>query len=90
MHKNCFGEATVVEVYPGKYAKTLSLNPNVSGLNREVCKKLIVKENSYLSYLRQKQLYKSPGPIDTTIIEDDQPNISWSVSKDFQYDPLPI
>lgn len=90
LHKNCFGEAAVVEVYPGKYAKTLSLNPNVSGVSREVCKKLIVKENSYLSYLRQKQLYKSPGPIDTTIIEADQPNISWSVSKDFQYDPLPI
>lgn len=52
LYKNCFGEVIVVEVYFGKYVKILFLNLNVLGLSREVCKKFIVKENSYLSYLR--------------------------------------
>lgn len=88
--RNCYGGPTVEEVYHGKYVKTLSLNPKLSGVSKEICDKLIKKENSYLSYLRQKQSYKSPGPLNAVILEDDPPNITWDVAKDFWYDPLPL
>lgn len=91
MTKTCYNGTTQQMAYPGKYVKTLSLNPNLPQETKEKCEKMTRKENSYLEYLGKKQSLKSSGPIEAVIHEDNQPNtITWDVAKDFQYDPIPL
>ncbi|XP_022787427.1 uncharacterized protein LOC111327489 isoform X2 [Stylophora pistillata] len=90
MEKTCYKGTTLQMAYVGKYVKSLALNPNLSQASREKCEKMTRKENSYLEHLRKKQSFKSAGPIEAAISEDNEPNqLTWDTAKDLQYDPLP-
>ena len=94
MNRRCFsGALTRQLVYADKYVKSPVLNPNLPAEVKEKCEKMTRNENTYLTYLRNKQYSKSAGYIKTLLDEDNsEPDntISWDMAKDFVYDPLPL
>ncbi|KAJ7389020.1 hypothetical protein OS493_034154 [Desmophyllum pertusum] len=85
----CFTNETSNQLmYGNKYAKMMTLKPNLPPETKVKCERMTRTENSYLAYLRTKRSSKLKGIFSAVPNEDDQEKVSWDVASDFKYDPV--